>query len=243
VDNSFFRQRCLQTRSRQAGFRSECGLPANYFLCVARLIPEKNLPFLLRAFAKYRGLAFELNKHDKNHPRDLWDLVLVGDGPEKQQLESDILRLRLGTHVVLSGKRDYTAMPAYYGLAHALILPSVSDTWGLAVNEAMASGLPVLVSNRCGCAPDLVQQDVNGFTFDPTNVEELAKIMLTLWANPPLLPSMGSASQQIISMWGPERFASGLAQAVKTALEVGPAKATTFSRFIVRALIHRWRSV
>ena len=50
------------------------------------------------------------------------------------------------------------------------------------VNEAMASGLPVLVSNRCGCAQDLVQEGVNGFTFDPYNVEQLAQLMLKISA-------------------------------------------------------------
>ena len=102
-------------------------------------------------------------------------------------------------------------MPAYYGLASAFVHASTTEQWGLVVNEAMASGLPVLVSNRCGCAPDLVQEGVNGFTFDPYNVEQLAQLMLKISAFQTFsLSTFGAASRRIIADWGPERFASGL---------------------------------
>ena len=81
-------------------------------------------------------------------------------------------------------------------------------------NEAMASGLPVLISNRCGCAPDLVQESVNGFTFDPYNVESLARLMLEVSRlETDRLALMGEASRRISADWGLERFASGLAAA------------------------------
>jgi 1,2-diacylglycerol 3-alpha-glucosyltransferase len=59
------------------------------------------------------------------------------------------------------------------GLASAFIQASTTEQWGLVVNEAMASGLPVLVSERCGCAPDLVKNGVNGYTFDPYDIKEI----------------------------------------------------------------------
>jgi glycosyltransferase involved in cell wall biosynthesis len=103
----------------------------------------------------------------------------------------------------------------------------------------MASGLPVLVSNRCGCASDLVQEGVNGFTFDPYNVEELARLMLKLSTLNSQLSTMGDASRRIIADWGPERFASGLQQAVEMALRVPRPRSTWFDRLLLKALALR----
>ena len=83
----------------------------------------------------------------------------------------------LAGDVILAGFKQYDELPAYYGLASAFVHASTTEQWGLVVNEAMASGLPVLVSDRCGCAPDLVEDGVNGFTFDPYDVEALAGLM------------------------------------------------------------------
>ena len=104
--------------------------------------------------------------------------------------------------------------------------------------RSMASGLPVLVSNRCGCAPDLVHEGVNGFTFDPYNVEELAQLMLKISVFQPFsLSAFGEASRRIISEWGPERFASGLKAAVDKALEIGAVRPTFSQRMILKALV------
>ena len=103
----------------------------------------------------------------------------------------------------------------------------------------MASGLPVLVSNRCGCAPDLVQEGVNGFTFDPYNVEELAQLMLKISASNFPLSAFGDASHRIIADWSPERFAFGLQQAVEVALRVSRPRSTWFDRLLLKALVYR----
>ena len=86
-------------------------------------------------------------------------------------------RADLAGAVVLPGFQQYDELPAFYGLASAFVHASTTEQWGLVVNEAMAAGLPVIVSERCGCAPDLVEDGVNGFTFDPQDVEELAGLM------------------------------------------------------------------
>ena len=169
-----------------------------------------------------------------------WHLVLLGDGPLRAELCRLISDLGLQDSVLLPGFKQYPDLPAYYGLANAFILPSVSETWGLVVNEAMASGLPVLVSNRCGCAPDLVQEGVNGWTFDPCNTDQLADLMLRLSQAPKQrLEEMGAASRRIIQDWGVERFATGLKAAVDKALEVGPKRASVFDRLLLRLLMMR----
>ena len=180
-----------------------------------------------------------------------WDLVLLGDGPLRETLNSQLATLNLHDHVLLPGFKQYPDLPIYYGLAGAFIHASTTEPWGLVVNEAMASGLPVLVSNRCGCAPDLVKDGVNGFTFDPFNIEQLAQLMLKISLRgvgpsgpeaafqPFRLSAFGDTSRQIISEWGPERFANGLHDAVEMALKNPRPRAGLFDRWLLKALIYK----
>src|SRR5206468_501416 len=87
-----------------------------------------------------------------------WSLVVLGDGVLRGDLEQLRTELNLGDHVLFPGFKQYDELPAYYGLATAFIHASMVEPWGLVVNEAMAAGLPVLVSARCGCAWDLVEE-------------------------------------------------------------------------------------
>src|SRR5439155_11820127 len=122
--------------------------------------------------------------------------------------------LRLGDDLLLPGFQQYDELPAYYGLASAFIHASTVEQWGLVVNEAMAAGLPVLVSERCGCAADLVEAGVNGFTFDPWQPEALARLMLKLAASETERLRMGGASRGIIANGSAERFGEGLEGAI-----------------------------
>src|SRR6266487_1842926 len=166
VDNDYFAQRAIEIRDShlrpgyggQAAFeiRKKYALPENYFLASARFIEKKNLPSLIIAYAEYRV------KWKGDTP---WDLVLLGDGPLRDTLNSQLSTLNLNEHVHLPGFRPYDELPVYYALANAFVHASTSEQWGLVVNEAVASGLPVIVSERCGCVPEFVQD--NGFTVDP----------------------------------------------------------------------------
>jgi len=118
-------------------------------LCVARFSPEKNLDLLIRAFQRSELAAG-------------WKLRLIGGGPEEEALR----RLDDGSAVIeFAGWVGYAELPAEYARARAFILPSRFEPWGLVVNEAMAARLPVIVSDACGCVPDLVREGSNGFTF------------------------------------------------------------------------------
>jgi 1,2-diacylglycerol 3-alpha-glucosyltransferase len=86
------------------------------------------------------------------------------------------------------------------------------------VNEAMAVGLPVLVSSRAGCAVDLVSEGINGFTFDPEDLEAIAELMIHLSSGQIDLNAMSLASYQRIADWGTNRFALGLKSAIDVAL-------------------------
>jgi len=215
---------------------------------------------LLEAYARYRTLAakVESGKQKAETPKSdssilsalnpqpsitPWDLVLLGDGPLRPTLVAQLSTLNLHAHVHLPGFKQYDELPTYYGLASAFVHASTTEQWGLVVNEAMASGLPVLVSNRCGCAQDLVHEGVNGFTFDPFNVEELASLMLNVSAFQPFrLSEFGCASREIISHWGTERFAEGLSKAVGAALSTSPPRIGSLDRLLVRLLLMRRES-
>jgi len=110
----------------------------------------------------------------------------------------------------------------------------------LVVNEAMASGLPVLVSARCGCAPDLLDEGRNGWTFDPLDVESLAELMFRVsrMTSEESL-AMGRASQEIIARCTPETFADGLLHAVEAATTAPRPHTTSLDRALLWFLTHR----
>src|SRR5262249_35139847 len=148
--------------------RKRYALPPRFFMACSRFVPKKNLARLLRAFAKYRHVAGAA----------AWSLVVVGDGAQMGELAALRCRLGIEEHVLFPGSKNYEELPIYYGLADAFIHASTTEQWGLVINEAMAAGLPVLVSERCGCASDLVVPGINGLLFNPEDVDSIAEAML-----------------------------------------------------------------
>ena len=242
VDNRYFEDQAAEIRKLKAESREKHGLPENFFLASARFVEKKNLPRLIKAYGIYREKAEMLppaQGYGATGKVEIWDLVLLGDGPLRETLNSQLSALNLLSHVHLPGFKQYDELPAYYGLASAFVHASTTEQWGLVVNEAMASGLPVLVSNRCGCATDLVKEGINGFTFDPYNVEQLAQLMFRISAFQPFrLSAFGDASREIIAAWGPDRFARGLQQAVEVALKTPVPKVGWFDRLLLQLLLN-----
>jgi glycosyltransferase involved in cell wall biosynthesis len=180
----------------------------SYFLAINRFVAKKNLPFLLNAYASYRQATNQ----------EAWDLVLCGDGELRPQLEQQIARLGIQEYVHLPGFLQQEQLLPYFAHAECFIHASVQEQWGLVVNEAMAAGLPVLVSNCCGCFEDLIIEGVNGFGFDPTNQKQLTDIMLKVSSGEVNLEKMGQAALEHIQKFSPDYFAQGLMQAVGYAL-------------------------
>lgn len=185
-----------------AEIRIRLGLPRPYFISVCRLVAKKNLELVIEAYGKYRERA-----------KDPFDLVLLGDGPLRERLGSVVRSRGVEQFVHFVGFRQYDEIPAYYWGAEALIHASTSEQWGLVVNEAMAAGLPVIVSDRCGCVPELVESNVNGIVFDPTNCERLTDAMVEVGDVAGRRRLMGEASGKRIRDWGPERFATAISEA------------------------------
>ena len=145
--------------------------------------------------------------------------MLLGDGPLKADLCHLISDLRLNDHVHLPGFKPYDELPVYYALGNAFVHASTTEQWGLVVNEAIASGLPVIVSDRCGCAPELING--NGFTFDPTNEDELTARLLEMASlSDEERKHLGDNSYRIAANFAPERFGEGLERAASVAMGV-----------------------
>lgn len=205
VDNDYFYRMAGEARRHLNKPRNALNLPKKYFLYVGRFSSEKNLDRLLRSFAKL----------SRDPMASGWGLVMTGGGPLEKQLREMCDREQI-PNVIWSGFLQMDQLPAIYSAASVLILPSAREPWGLVVNEAMACGLPVLVSNRCGSALDLVDQGVNGWTFDPFSDEDILFAMKRAILNEDQLPIMGKQSLEIISRYSPQRSATSLADCIET---------------------------
>jgi len=138
-------------------------------LYVGRLSPEKNLSFLLRAFAS------GVREHGPGRIR----LAIAGTGPGEEALRREARTLGIEDHLEFLGYVPQKDLPALYESADFFVLASTQECWGLVVLEAMSAGLPVLVSTRCGCAVDVVTAE-NGWTFSPFRIGELAALIASL---------------------------------------------------------------
>jgi glycosyltransferase involved in cell wall biosynthesis len=168
------------------------GLRKYNFIYVGRLIKFKNIDNLLAAYKN-------LNASD-------WGLIILGNGSEEEKLKHYVAENQLGGVCFVDGKQWFE-VPEYMALADIFILPSFSEPWGLVVNEAMACGMPVLVSEKCGSAPDLVRENENGFKFDPFDVVQMTEKMNEFVIKPEIIEPFGLKSKQIIQNFSPEKVA------------------------------------
>lgn len=212
VDNEHF-----STYKNEISFE---GLPQKYFLTTCRFVPGKNIEFLLEAYVKYLNVM----------KLDPWSLVILGDGPLRDEYMSLVSDYGLSSYVFFPGFASYETLPMYYSYASAFVLPSLSETWGLVVNEAMASGLPVLISDRCGCTSDLVCEGVNGFTFDPFDIDQLVTYLSDFSSRGDDLSLMGDASREIISKWSTKTFALNLVKSFDKLVEPSFKRISFFDR-------------
>jgi len=142
-------------------------------ICVARLVPIKNI----------KGLLYSWQNIQKKFSN--YRLVIVGDGPQYQQLRQIVKELSL-TSVHLLGALNPKNIAKIYSESEAFILPSFHEGWGFVVNEAMASGLPVLLSNRINAGTSLLKEGYNGFFFDPNHINEISDAIIKYINTPPV---------------------------------------------------------
>jgi glycosyltransferase involved in cell wall biosynthesis len=174
------------------------------FVLVARLAREKNVAGALDAYAAYRRLC----TRDGLHPRRL---EILGDGPLRESLAAHAAR-RCPDGVAFHGFLPPGAVARRLAGALALVLPSWREPWGLAVNEAVALGVPVLASTRVGAGATLVRDGLSGHRFAPDDHERLARQMLRLTGDADHWRRLAAGSAALADRADSARFAEGVGQ-------------------------------
>ena len=203
VDNKALKniyQNCLPQRINR---QKALNLVSKNFIFVGRLIDYKNLFFFLEAF----GIAQSESNED-------WGVIILGDGEQKEDLQQFVKEKNV-RHISFQQGVSWQQVPEYLALSDVLVLPSYSEPWGLVVNEAMACGLPIIVSEKCGCAIDLVKNGENGFLFSPDNIEQLTLILRKFMNQEVDLERMGELSEKIIQEYSPENVAKEMYEGYK----------------------------
>lgn len=177
-------------------------LPNHNFIYVGRFFEQKNLLMLLDAF------------QESQHNYQDWGLILLGGGEQKKEIEQYINQKSIRNVFLIDGKPWYE-VPSYLALADVLVLPSKSEPWGLVVNEAMLCKMPVIVSNKCGCYVDLVQQGKNGFVFNYQSKEELSQYLSFFIEKSVEVKEMGKLSFELIQKYSIENAATEMINGLK----------------------------
>jgi len=204
VDTALFSELAKAARRDESQVRARNRLPSRYFLFVGRTVKDKGVFELLNAYAQMdAGLRSRLG------------LVIAGNGSDNQELVERATKIVPGT-IRFLGFVHREQLPEIYALADGFIFPTHSDPWGLVVNEALACGLPVIVTSVAGCALDLVQDGLNGFVVPPRDPSSLALAMTTVAEDTGKRVEMGSNSRKRIEAYSPAAWANGVLQAVES---------------------------
>lgn len=165
VDNNRFNIFTLEDESMLQNLGKELAIAENeiVFLFAGKFIDKKNPLLLIN--------AFNLICQEENNCR----LILVGSGILEKQLRLQVNTFfeSVKSKITFLPFQDQSQMKIVYRLADVFVLPSKSETWGLSVNESLASGTPVIVSDKCGSSFDLVKDSYNGFIFQSENIDSL----------------------------------------------------------------------
>lgn len=224
VDNSFWQQ----------NYESKIEIDQKYFLSIGRHIPDKNFTFMLNAYKDYK----------KKFKEKSYKLVLVGEGNERAKIETFIHKNQLSKDVILLSFLQQRDLIAIYHKAEAFIIASKQETWGLVINEAMACGLPIIASEKCGATRTLVKENINGYTFSPFDEKELTEKLCcfhSLTENDK--KRMKEASLKIISDWNLDRFTKSCHEAIQYVNGAKRKKISILSSIMINFWKGRYRPI
>ena len=202
VDNERFAAACHLAPGERDALRDRLGIARNavVFVFSAKLVERKDPMTLLRAFEAMKQ-------------RDRAALLFLGDGVLREPLEAFVREHDLDA-VRFAGFVNQTDLPKYYGLSDIFVLPSTYEPRGAVINEAMACGLPVIVTDRCGSIGDIVLDGDNAFVYPAGDAATLARVIDRMAEDHALRARMAGRSLEIIGRWS---FARGV-EGVKDAL-------------------------
>lgn len=205
VDNDFFSAQAARLAPERPALREMFDVPADAccFLFVGKLEQKKRPLGLLRALS-----ALPLRQKEKAH------LLVAGDG----ELMADCKQFATANSlpVTLTGFLNQSRLPEVYAAADVLVLPSdAGETWGLVVNEAMASGRPAIVSRSAGGCSDLIVEGETGFSIELDDEAALTSLMARYVDEPELAGRQGAHAVEHIQSFSFQNMIEGVAQAVE----------------------------
>jgi glycosyltransferase involved in cell wall biosynthesis len=196
IDVPAWSKRADALAARRSELRAAFGLAEEVaVVSVARLAPEKGLDVLLRA-ATAAGVR----------------ALIVGSGPDRAYLET------IGRDAIFTGELPGTRVAEAYVAADMFALLSAHEPWGVAVNEAAASGLPLVLSDRVGAAPDLLRDGENGVVVASGDAAAAADALRLLAVDPVLRKRYGARSRELVSAWGYEPSVDAFVAACREAI-------------------------
>lgn len=206
VDNDYFKTQASELRPHNFECKQRFGLDNRgpVILFAGKLVEKKQPLQLLRAFTRVRAV-------------EPCALLFAGDGPLRSIIEEEIRR-NVIPDVKISGFLNQSELPRAYAAADIFVLPSKIEPWGLVINEAMSSALPVITTDRVGCARDLVRDSFNGFIIPWNDEERLSSVIARLVENPLLREEMGRRSSEMIDGWSVSRSADGILLGLRAAV-------------------------
>lgn len=185
-------------------------LPKYNFIFTGRFIKIKNLELLINAFEEICA------KDEKSKD---WGLILSGDGTEKDTLKRLVADKKI-ERVFFLPSCEWHEVPARYALADVAVLPSLFEPFGFLVNEALVYGMPVIVSERCGSAIDLVKNGENGFTFNPNIQEDLEDKLLKTIHLSNQFETMGIKGKEMIEYFSPDNILADIIDAFRKTINI-----------------------
>jgi len=175
-------------------------------LYVASLTERKGVALLLDAFRRVHAQLPGTR------------LQLVGEGPLREELAQKIEAWGLGDAVQLVGFVPHTELATWYARADVFVLPTLEDTYAVALAEAAAYGLPIVTTPFAGAAAEVLREGLNGVVIDPRDPEQFAQCIVGILSDKEALARMGGNSIEVARGLGPDVAASRFAEAVNLAL-------------------------
>lgn len=207
-DVDSWREAAVTARQRRAAIRSALDLPPGSVVStVARLLPEKGIHDLLRAFSEFH----------RRHPD--WRLVIVGEGPYRSHLER-LVQIEEIRNVSFTGALPPEGIQDVLAISDVFCLPSYKEAWGMVLAEALASGVPAIVSRRVGAAPDLVGRPGAGLVFRE-GPEGILKALSTVADDSSALARMREATWRAVAPFSYKLGTRGFIAACRFALGRG----------------------
>jgi glycosyltransferase involved in cell wall biosynthesis len=194
VDLRGFGEHVTEARLRRGELRARHDLTGCVFLCVSRLSREKGVDVLARAFHGVRGT-----------------LVLAGDGPDEA-----LVRSVAPKDARFLGRVAPEALPEWYAAADCFVMPSRSETWGMAMSEAAAAGLPIVATEAPGAGYDLIEEGVNGYRVPVDDVNALHDALVRAGGDAAWRERARARTQELAARLTPEAWADAVANLART---------------------------